>query len=160
LIRRALTVVASLLVLLLAVGVVGPLRQAALATPLLSDLIGAAQPAGSDAPSFVVRADLPPLWPGFQGTFQARVSSPTDAPTGVRVQAITAVVADPTSSCSAENLSIPPYAWSPGSTAYTAQPGQTVSVPMKITMPDTGADQNACQGVAFPVRFTLTTAPV
>jgi hypothetical protein len=160
LIRRALTALAYLLVLLLAVGVVGPLRQAALAAPLLSDLIGHPRSAASDVSSFQVRADLPPLWPGAQGVVQAQVSSRADAPAGVRVQSITAVVADPSRACSAQNLSIPPYTWVPGSITYTLQPGQTVVVPMKITMPDTGRDQNACQGVAFPVQFTLTTAPV
>jgi hypothetical protein len=160
LIRRALTVLAHLLVLVLAFGVVGPLRQAALAAPLLSDLIGTPTASGDAAPSLTVTSQLPPLWPGFHGTFQARVSSPADASGPVRILRIAVHVGDASPACTAANLSIPSYTWTPAASTYTVQPGQTVSVPMSLTMPDTGANQNACQGASFPIQFRLTAAPI
>ena len=158
LIRRALIVLTYLLLLVVAIGAVGPLRQAALATPLVSDLMGTASVPSEAASSLAVRAELPPLWPGFRGTFQARVSSPADAPAAVRIVTIAVQVDDASPACSGANLSIPPYTWTPSSTTFTVLPGQTVEVPMAITMLDTGANQDACQGATFRTHFRLTAA--
>ena len=158
LIRRALTVLAYLALLVVAVDVVGPLRQAALASPLVADLMGTPSVSGDAGSSLAVSAELPPLWPGFRGTFQARVSSPADAPAAVRIVGIAVQVEDASPACTGANLSIPAYAWTPSAATYAVRPGQTVQVPMAITMPDTGANQDACQGATFRTHFRLTAA--
>jgi hypothetical protein len=142
--------------LALTVDVVGPLHRAALASPIVAELIGATTAPDSSTSRLQISSSLPPVWPGFEGTFEARISSPASATAAVRITGITAAVGDASPACSGQNLRIRSYRWSPAGATYTVAPGSTVSVPLILTMPDTGHNQDACQGAVFPISYSLT----
>jgi hypothetical protein len=114
--------------------------------------------AASQQPFLTVRSRLPPLYPGFSGVFEVLVTSPASAPGTVAIAAIVVHVDDASASCRASNLSIPGYRAAAGTSTYTVAPGHTVVVPLAIAMPDTGLDQNGCQGVTFRVHYTALSA--
>jgi hypothetical protein len=151
--RRCSALPTRLLALLLALAAVGgPLKTAALAGPLMTDL-GTATPVRLSSP-------VPVLWPGHQVELPVRVTSSTSGTSTLRVLSLTATVAPASHACGAGNLRTGTYRWAPDRAAYTLAPGETVVVPLTVTMLDTGADQDACQGATFRIRFAATTEPV
>ena len=150
---------ARLLALLLAAAAVGgPLRTAAQETPLL-DLVGVHTSVPAE-PVLRITSPSPELWPGHRDVLAVRVASASENPEAVRVTGLTVEVGAASATCGRENVTATSYTWVPGTTEYTVAPGQSVVVPLSITMVETGRNQDACQGALFPIRFAATTEPV
>ena len=155
LLRRAASGLAYLGLLCAAVTTSTALRPAG-TNSILSRLTGAQYAAASDEAGLQITSELPPLSPGSSGRFEARVTNPSSAAATIRIASITAVVEDASRRCAASNVSVSAYTWSPVSPTYAVAPGHTVSVPMSISMLNTVADQNGCQGATFRVRYAVT----
>lgn len=129
------------------------------ATSLLSTSAFAASLLGyqpADAPSLAVDARLPELAPGRQVHLAVRVTNRGGTP--FRVSAVDVQVGDAGPGCGAANLTVTDFVDSAG--AYDVAPGQSVVVPVPVTMVDAGTSQDACKGATFPMRYQVSTAPV
>lgn len=157
--RRCSALPARLLALLLALAAVGgPLKTAAQDTPLL-DLVGAHTNLTAE-PELRISSPAPALWPGHRAELAVSVASSAGSTDPVRVLSLTITVGGASTACGPENVTATSYTWTPGTTAYTVAPGQTVVVPLSITMVETGRNQDACQGTTFPIGFSATTEQV
>ena len=145
-----------LLLLLLAVAAFG--GPAALDSPPV-DLVGARTSLAAE-PALHLSSPTPELWPGHRAPLGVRVTSAAEATGTVRIVTLTVTVGGASSACGEENVTATGYTWAPGTTAYTVAPGQTVVVPLSVTMVETGRNQDACQGATFPLRFAATTEPL
>jgi hypothetical protein len=154
--RRCFTLPARLLALLL---VVVALDGAAALTSTPLDLVGAATSLSGD-PVLRITSPTPELWPGHRDALGVRVTSAAESPATVRITGLTVTIGGASPECGAENVTATSYTWTRGTTAYTVAPGQTVVVPLSVTMVETGRNQDACQGATFPIRFEATTEPV
>jgi hypothetical protein len=155
--RRCSALLLRLLALLIGLAAVGgPLTSTALAGPLVADLTGV-HTALDGEPHLRITSAPPELWPGHRAELQVRITSAPDSTSAVRVVSLAASVGAASHRCGPENVSTTRYAWTPRSATYTVAPGQTVVVPLTITMVETGQDQNACQGAVFPLRFAART---
>lgn len=126
------------------------------ATSLLSTSAFAANLLGyqpTDTASLEVVAHLPELAPGRQVHLEVRVTNRGATP--FRVSAVDVQVDDAGPGCGAENLTVADLA-----RAYDVAPGQSVVVPVPVTMVDAGTSQDACKGATFPMRYQVSTTPV
>ena len=143
--RRCSALPARLVALLLTLAAVGgPMKTAALASPL------------QGGAHLRLSSPVPTLWPGHGEVLAVRVTSSADSAGTVRVTSLTAVVGGASHACGAEHVTTTSYTRTPRAATYTVAPGRTVVVPLWITMRDSGKNQNACQGAAFPLRFAAT----
>jgi hypothetical protein len=142
---------ARLLALVVAFAVIGPASQA---------LAGVAQarPAFAGEPRLQITGSAPTLIPGRPVVVEVRIGNPRQSPGPVQVMRLTASVSDASAACTAGNVSVSSYRWTSAGPTYTASPGDRVVVPLTMTLLETGADQNACQGARFPVRFSVESA--
>jgi hypothetical protein len=157
--RRCSALPARLLALLLTLAAVsGPLKTAAQDTPLLQ-LVGAHTNVTGE-PELRISSPAPVLWPGHRAGLAVSVASSAGSSDPVRLVSLTVAVGAASPACGSENVTATSYRWTPGTTEYTVGPGQTVVVPLSVTMVETGRNQDACQGAAFPLRFSATTEPI
>ncbi len=139
---------ARLVALVVAFAVIGPAAQA-----LAGVAHGSAAWAGET--QLGITGTAPALIPGHPVTVKVRISNPTKSRAAVRVVQLTAKASDASAACTAGNVVVSSYRWTPSGRTYAPSPGTSVVVPLTMTLVETGANQDACQGVLFPVGFSV-----
>ena len=131
--------------------VVGPATQA---------LAGAAYPgaSGTGEPQLRVSGTAASLIPGHPVTVHVRITNPQDSAAAVRILLLTATVSDGSAACTADNVRVSSYRWTPAGRSYATSPGTSVVVPLTMSLVETGANQDACQGARFPLHFNVQAA--
>lgn len=144
------------LILVAAVAVTSQLGHSAWAANLVTVASGYS-PAGSDQGGLRVTGAVPELSPGLRTTLEVSITNSGPAAT---IRTVEARVVDASAACGAQNVEVVGYARSAGTATYVVAPGETVAVPLQITMLETGTNQDACKGATFPLELDVTTAPV
>jgi hypothetical protein len=142
---------ARLLALVVAFVVIGPATQA------LAEAAGvtAGPAAWAGEPQLEITGSAPDLVPGHPVLVEVRISNPRNSGATIRVTKVTATVSAAGPGCMADNVRITSYHWTAKGQNYSASPGTTVVVPLTMTLIETGKNQDACQGVSFPIHFSV-----
>lgn len=148
--RRLLPSGISLVLVVLAFLATSVFSSSALAADLL------ARATGTGPASLEVAGRVPELWPGRQVSLEVLVTNRGDS--AFRISAIDVRVEDAAKDCTADNLAVTDFAGSGGT--YVVPAGATVVVPVPLTMLDLASNQDGCKGVSFPMRYSVSTAPV
>ncbi|HVY11915.1 MAG TPA: hypothetical protein VHB18_17390 [Mycobacteriales bacterium] len=96
------------------------------------------------------------LAPGVTSPVVVRVSNTGDKP--ARVTSARVLVGDASASCTAaESIRATKYnASALGAERYDVAPGQSIKIPLAISMLDLPSNQNACKNARFPLTFQAT----
>lgn len=152
--RRLLDVVTYVVLFLLILGFSSSLSRTAMASSLVASVTGA-DPAAAPGAELHLEGRAPVLWPGHRTTLEVLITN-TSGDGALRVTAVDVEVSAASPTCLAENVAVTDYAYAAGLPPVVVQPGKTVVLPLPLTMLETGANQDSCQGVSFPLEFTAS----